>query len=136
MLPMRIVCVTLFPYDLLIIATHCGDAPGYRWTYEFTDSEGLARTLVVDLAVGFAPSSEVDMVDVTQFMNFISLDGVDWRDPNKASKLYVGRAILDFMERIRTGAPDEIKPVKKENVPRVLGSAVLKMHDHYFISLP
>lgn len=33
--------IELFPYDLMIIATHCGDAPGYRWTYEFTDSEGI-----------------------------------------------------------------------------------------------
>ncbi len=29
--------VELFPYDLLLIATHCGDAPGYRWTYQFED---------------------------------------------------------------------------------------------------
>ena len=29
--------IELFPYDLLIVATHCGDAPGYRWTYEFKD---------------------------------------------------------------------------------------------------
>jgi hypothetical protein len=45
--------VELFPYDLLLIATHCGDASGYRWTYEFTDSEGIDRTFVVDIAVGF-----------------------------------------------------------------------------------
>ena len=128
--------VELFPYDLLIIATHCGDAPGYRWTYEFTNSEGIERTLVVDLAVGFAPSSETEMVNVTQFMYFVSLDGVDWHDPNKADKLYVGCAMLDFMERTRTGASDELKPVKKETVSRVPGSAVLKMHDHNFISLP
>ncbi len=128
--------VEMFPYDLLIIATHCGDAPGYRWTYEFTDSEGIERTLVVDIAVGFAPSSEAEMVDVTQFMYFVSLDGVDWHDPNKADRLYVGRAMLDFMERTRTGARDELKPAKKETVSRVPGSAVLKMHDHNFISLP
>ena len=31
----------LFPYDLMIIATHCGDVAGHRWTYEYTDSEGI-----------------------------------------------------------------------------------------------
>ena len=36
----------LLPYDLMIIATHCGDTDGYRWTYEFKDSEGIDRTLV------------------------------------------------------------------------------------------
>lgn len=50
--------IELFPYDLMLIATHCGDASGYRWTYKFTDSEGLARTLVVDVAVGFGRTED------------------------------------------------------------------------------
>ncbi len=29
-------------------------------------------------------------------MSFVSLDGVDWNDPDKQKKLYVGRAILDY----------------------------------------
>ena len=33
--------IELFPYDLLIVSTHCGDVPGYRWTYKFTDLEGI-----------------------------------------------------------------------------------------------
>lgn len=32
--------ITLFPYDLLLIATHCSDAPGFRSTYEFVDTDG------------------------------------------------------------------------------------------------
>ena len=28
-----------FPYDFLLISTHCGDVPGYRWTYDFIDDE-------------------------------------------------------------------------------------------------
>lgn len=94
--------IELFPYDFLMIATHCGDTPGYRWTYEFIDSEGIKRTLIIDNAVGFAPSREDEMVSVTQFMRFVSLDGVDWHDPQKSEKLYVGQAILDFMDRTRT----------------------------------
>jgi hypothetical protein len=50
--------IELFPYDLLLIATHCGDASGFRWTYEFTDSEGIARTFVVDIAVGFGTTDD------------------------------------------------------------------------------
>ena len=42
----------LFPHDLLLIATHCGDVRGYRWMYEFKDSEGYDRELVVDIALG------------------------------------------------------------------------------------
>jgi hypothetical protein len=62
----------LFPYDLLVIATHCGDAPGYRWTYEFVDTEGIARILVVDIAFGFGATDDRDMIDVTQFIHLDS----------------------------------------------------------------
>jgi hypothetical protein len=128
--------IEFFPYDLLVIATHCGDAPGFRWTYEFTDTEGIARTLVVDIAVGFAATDDRDMINVTQFMHFVSLDGVDWRDPGAKQQHYIGSAIIDFMARIASDAADPLKPVKKENIPRVTGSAALRMHDHNYISLP
>ena len=117
-----------FPYDLLIIATHCGDSDGYRWTYEFTDSEGLPRTLVVDLAVGFARTDDPEIFKVGQYMRFVSLDGVDWTDRAAKAKLYVGKAMTDFMDRERS-RDTELKPVKRDNVTRVVGSAAMKMSD-------
>ena len=128
--------VELFPYDLLLIATHCGDAPGYRWTYEFTDAEGIDRTLVVDVAVGFGATGDRDVIAVTQFMYFVSLDGVDWHDPVAKEQRYIGSAINDFMARTSSSAVNPLEPVKRENVPRVTGSAALQMHDHNYISLP
>lgn len=125
----------LFPYDLLIIATHCGDTNGFRWTYEFKDSEGIDRTLVVDIAIGVARTDDANMLSVTQFMNFVSLDGVDWHDPEKEQKLHVGKAILDFMERTKS-VSNGLQPVTKDTVPRVLRSAALAMHDHNLIVLP
>jgi hypothetical protein len=117
-----------FPYDLLIIATHCGDSDGYRWTYEFTDSEGLLRTLAVDLAVGFARTDDPNILKVGQYMRFISLDGVDWTDRAAKAKLYVGKAMTDFMDRERD-EPMGLKPIKKDTVKRVVGSAAMKMSD-------
>jgi hypothetical protein len=128
--------IELFPFDFLLIATHCGDAPGFRWTYEFIDTEGIARTLVVDIAVGFGATGDRDIVDLTQFMHFISLDGVDWRDPVAKQRHYIGTAMNDFMARVASDASDPLKPVKKENIPRVTGSAALQMHDHNYISVP
>jgi hypothetical protein len=93
------VMIELFPFDLLLIATHCGDAPGFRWTYEFTDTESIARTLIVDIAVGFGATDDRDMAAVTQFMHFVSLDGVDWRDPAAKHQHYIGSAMNDFMAR-------------------------------------
>ena len=125
----------LFPYDLMIIATHCGDVAGHRWTYEYTDSEGIDRTLVVDIALGVGRTDEANMLSVTQFIRFIALDGVDWNDPEKKKSLYVGRAILDFMDKTRP-TTGELKPVKKDTVPRVVGSSALKMYDDNLIVLP
>lgn len=127
--------VELFPYDLLVIATHCGDVSGYRSTYQFTDSEGIDRNLVVDIALGIGRSSQKDLLNVTQFIRFISLDGVPWNDPAKKAKLYVGKAILDFTERTRK-KDSELKPITKDTVDRVVGSAALKMYDSNFIAFP
>jgi hypothetical protein len=115
--------IELFPYDLLIIATHCGDVSGYRWTYEFTDSEGISRTLVVDIALGIGRSEEKDLLHVTQFLRFVSLDGVPWNDREQKAKLYVGTAIRDFMERTRAmDGKEELEPTAKDTVERVIGS--------------
>ncbi|MCQ8895240.1 hypothetical protein NQT62_02155 [Limnobacter humi] len=124
--------VELFPYDLLVIATHCGDAPGWRWTYEFADSSGKPRRLEVDTAIGVALSDrDDDKVLVTQLYNFVSLDGVSWHDPDRESKLVVGAAIVDFTARI-----DELEPVLKTPVDRVHGAAVLQMHDNNYLPIP
>jgi hypothetical protein len=117
-----------FPYDLLIIATHCGDSSGYRWTYEFTDSEGLHRTVVTDLAVGFQRTDNPEILRVAHFFRFISVDGVDWTDPVAKSKLYVGNVIRDFNERLNEG-PGKLEPVRKETVDRVVGSSAMMMSD-------
>jgi hypothetical protein len=125
----------LLPYDLMIIATHCGDVDGFRWTYEYTDSERIDRKLVVDIAIGVGQTDDANMLSVTQFIRFISLDGVDWHDQEKKNSLYIGRAIIDYIERTRPPGPS-LEPVKKETVPRVIGSSALKMHDHNLIVLP
>jgi hypothetical protein len=116
----------------MVFATHCGDADGFRWTYKFADSEGIDRTLVVDIALGIGRTNDPDMLAVTEFMRFHSLDGVDWNGPGKAD-LYVGKAILDFMEFKKDEA---FKPVTRENIARVLGSAAMRMHDGNFIPMP
>jgi hypothetical protein len=126
--------VELYPYDLLIIAAHCGDASGQRWTYRFVDSEGIDRTLIVDVTFGIGHPNKDGLFNVTEFMTFVSLDGVDWRDPDKASKVYIGRAIVDFDEMALKRK--ELEPVEKLEVARVVGSAALKMHDHNYIAVP
>lgn len=125
--------VELFPYDLLVFATHCGDADGHRCTYEFTDSEGIERCLVVDIALGVGRTEDLDRLAVTEFMRFIALDGVDWNDPQKSEKLYVGTAIHDFIRLRREKA---IEPCERTTIGRVIGSSAMKMYDNNYLAMP
>ncbi len=125
--------VDFFPYDLLIFATHCGDADGYRWTYEYRDSEGFNRRLVVDIAIGVGQTDDQDLLQVIEFIRFNSLDGIDWNDPVAKASLYMGTALLDWMELKKE---DRLKPVHKEEIGRVLGSAAMMMSDHNYIAMP
>ncbi|MCD9824045.1 hypothetical protein [Bradyrhizobium japonicum] len=121
-----------FPYDLLIFATHCGDSSGYRQTYEYTDSEGLNRTMVVDLAVGFQRTDDPEILKVGHFFRFVSLDGVDWTDRTAKAKLYVGEAVHDF-NRLMDSGPSTFKYTKRETIDRVVGSSAMMMSDSNFI---
>lgn len=122
----------LLPYDFLLIATHCGDVKGWRETYEFTDSEGRPRKLVVDTAIHVASTSEEDMLEVMQFQNFVSLDDIDWNDKEKLKTLPVGTAIIDFTSKRHAF----LKPVHKKEINRVPNSAALQMHDGNLIIAP
>jgi|GEM_PF-1374296 hypothetical protein len=123
--------IELLPYDFLLIATHCGDADGWRWTYEFVDSEGIERKLIVDVAIGVSHVPGREKLEVMQFTKFVSLDGVDWADPEKKKKLNVGNAIKDYLARA-----EQLEPVKRESIGRVRWSAALKMFDNNLILAP
>ncbi|WP_430422087.1 hypothetical protein [Phenylobacterium sp.] len=124
-----------FPYDLLMFSTHCGDVSGYRWTYEFDDAEGIGRRLVVDIALGIGRPLEGhdDRLMVTEMIYHRSLDGVDWNDPDKAKKVYIGSAIKDFHDL--RAASEPLEPVLREKIERVVGSAALQMYDDNYIPM-
>lgn len=122
-----------YPYDLLLFATHCGDVSGSRWTYEYTDSEGKDRRLVVDVGISVGREGKDGLLRVGQFSRFHSLDGVRWMDPERWADFDVGTAIVDWVAR--TKDKKELEPVHKEPIDRVRGSAALKMADHNYIPM-
>lgn len=124
----------LLPYDFLLFATHCGDASGWRFTYEFKDREGIDRRLVVDVAISASAESDDDKISVMQFVKFVSIDGIDWEDTEAKSKHYVGTAIRDYVERDR--GENGLQPVRRERIERVRWSAALKMVDENLILPP
>jgi hypothetical protein len=122
----------LYPYDLLLISTHCGDANGWRWTYEFADREGRQRTLVVDVAISVSEIPNNENYEVIQYKKFVSLDGIDWADHEAKKRLSVGTALLDYLELIRADPP--LEPVHREPIERVHGSAALRMFDGNYLA--
>lgn len=126
--------IELLPYDFLLIATHCGDAKGWRCTYDFVDSEGINRNLVIDVAIGVSHIPEREKLEVMQFTKFVSLDGVDWNDPEKEKKLYVGTAINDYLKKDDENG--RMQPTKQEPIDRVRWSSALQMFDHNLILAP
>jgi hypothetical protein len=126
--------ITLFPYDLLLIATHCTDAPGYRCTYEFVDADGRARRLVLDETAGAEiEDPDDDHVHVTVFESFVSLDGVDWADREGKAALPVGSAMTTYLA---LRARRAIQPADRQPVERVRASMALRMADGNYIALP
>jgi hypothetical protein len=122
----------LYPYDMLLISTHCGDAGGWRWTYRFPDHEGRERTLVVDVAISVADIPDSENYEVIKYKRFVSLDGVDWADREGKKRLPVGSAMHAYVDAIR--AEPTLEPVCKENVDRVHGSAALRMSDGNYLA--
>ncbi|QJD93245.1 hypothetical protein HH213_26070 [Duganella dendranthematis] len=119
------------PYDLLFIATHCGDVKGSRDTHKFTDSSGAERTLVLDLALQVSPEARDGKFEVKAYEKFVSIDGVRWEDTVERRRV-VGTAVRDFCA-VPLG---DRTPVSREPIDRIAGSAALGMFDGNLLATP
>lgn len=117
----------LIPFDFLLICSHCGDADGWRWTYEFEDNSGRKREFVVDVAIGVGDIPHDERFEVTQYNRFVSLDGVSWSDPAKKEKIIDYDSLGNFIEDII--GDSDIEPNTKVKLGRVAWSGALKLHD-------
>ena len=128
---------TLFdtmPFDIIVISTHAGDAPGERATYEFVDSDGRSRSLTVDHAMGIGYDPGIDKYAVQLYEHFHSLDGVNWADKEAKDKLPVGAAVDSWLALGDLLQRDKYK-VRSDPIPRVAGSMALQLNDGVWIVL-
>ena len=127
--------VDTLPFDIMVLSTHAGDIPGERATYEFTDSDGLSRRLVIDHALvigGYDPRSDKFLVH--QFQRFHELDGVDWTNSEAKAQLPVGSAITSWLALGDLVERNKYK-VESQIIPRVIGSMGLQMHNHVWMPI-
>jgi len=121
--------INFFPFDFLFIAAHAAEVSGDRLTYQFKDSEGKDRTLVVDRALGFGKKPGEDLIHVRELLSFVSLDGIPWENKEELS---VGNSIIDFMSFKKEAT---FQPINTKPIPRVRNSMALKMHDHNYLPI-
>lgn len=121
----------LFPYDLLLIATHCGDASGWRETYRFIDGEGKPRVLVMDTAIAVSSVPDREKLEVIFFERFVSLDGVDWNNKIELEKI-IGNSVNDFFKE----RPGDRRADERVKISRVALSAAMQMYDGNILVTP
>lgn len=126
--------IDTLPFDIIVLSTHAGDAPGERATYEYIDSEGLNRRLVIDHARSLSYDPGTDKFVVQEYERFHELDGVDWSDTKAKAKLYVGTAISSWSVIGDMAERNKYK-VASATINRVIGSMALQMHDHIWIPM-
>lgn len=127
--------MSLLPYDVIVLSTHSGDAPGERITYEYPDKEGRQRCLVVDRVLGIGHDVIDGQFMVTEYRRFHSLDGVAWHDKAGKDALPVGTALTTW---IAMDGLDERNDyiTNQQPVPRVPGSMAILMHDGIWLYAP
>lgn len=126
--------IDTLPFDIIVLSTHAGDAPGERATYEYIDSEGLNRRLVIDHARSISYDPGTGKFVVQEYERFHELDGVDWSDARAKAKLHVGTAISSW-SMIGDMAERNKYKVASATIQRVIGSMALQMHDHIWIPM-
>jgi hypothetical protein len=118
----------VLPYDVIVLSTHSGDAQGVRVTYQYPDTEGRTRRLVVEHVHSIARDLGSEMLLLKEFHRFHSIDGVDWRDQEAKAALPLGSALQTWLDMDGPRGRKEFV-VTSEDVPRVVGSMAIALHD-------
>ena len=116
------------PYDIIVVSTHAGDAPGERITYQYNDKECKVRRLIIDRVLGLGYDPSEDKFQVRAYHRLHSLDGVNWSDRAGKTELPVGSAIRAWVNLLDATDRGE-HVVHTEPISRVAGSMAMQLHD-------
>ena len=119
-----------FPYDLLYICSHAGRMDGRELKIKFLDRNGNEHRIVIEEAVSFGLTHEGvgddRLVEVTNFINFLSIDGFDWREKiEKSDGKITGNTIEDFLAIPR----EKWQVINKRDIPFVNNSIRIELAD-------
>jgi hypothetical protein len=120
--------IELLPYDLLYISSHCKDAGGWRHTYNFEDSKGVAHELITEVAASPIPITGSDVVSITIAQHPIMLNGIDLDEPGfKTAEV---EAILDEWRALTDPNNPILEPTSTIEIKRVRGVPAISLYNN------
>lgn len=90
------------------------------------------------MATSFAPEPGNDLIEVLEFIRWVSLDGVDWSDKEGKKRIDVENVIKQYME-MRKGRKinyEDSDFIETSDIRKIKYSDALKMSDFNFIPMP
>lgn len=67
-----------FPSDILLFSAHAGEQSGERVKVKFKTPDNKTHEIVYDRVLNFVGTDEHEMIQVQEFMRFVSMDDVPW----------------------------------------------------------
>ena len=128
----------ILPSDFIVYSTHCGEVKGRRITERFFDRHEEAHEISYDLVRNLSLSSTPGMIHVENFMRFLSLDGISWKDDAGKRRIGAGEILKDFIDRDRRrgGDPKQYEIIDSVESPPIKSSDSLQMHDFVYRPMP
>lgn len=111
----------ILPSDFIFYSTHCGEVRGRRITGRFFDRHGNAHEIAYDLVRNLSLSSTPRMIHVENFMRFLSLDGINWKDDAGKRRINAGDIMKDFIafDGRRGGDPKQYEIIDSVESPPI-----------------
>lgn len=116
-----------FPFDLLHVCSHGGEAWGYSVKKEFTDRKGDVHVIEYDEVVSFAPSAIELLIPVTIKMLPRLFNGIVWGSTEFVSKKFPHYIFTDMHKELKSVEAKDRK--RKEIIPY---SSTIKCSDFHY----
>ncbi|MGJ1269513.1 hypothetical protein ACR78G_20130 [Sphingobacterium spiritivorum] len=116
-----------FPFDILHICSHGGEASGYSVVKTFVDRYGGSHIVEFDEVVSFAPSHNEKLVPVTIKKLWRKFDGLVWGSKALKDIGYRHEIFVDMLK-----AMDDVKKDERTRKDVVPNSCAIKCADFYY----
>lgn len=117
-----------YPYDILHICSHGGEADGYYVIEEFEDREGKKHEVEYEEVVGFSPAPGQNLVKVHRKAIFRKFDGFEWMSTELKKENIPHCVFEDMRKALFSGELSKKAVRRKANYP-IFTSCCIRCYD-------